>query len=97
MSGEKTELQFSDFPFSSWLENIIKEMFNIKPVAIALEMLDEGGQVYTCYWNTSPDDRSRMMGGMEDDNRMAWVMANRDEIAQILSDDYEDEEEGEDG
>ena len=47
MSEEKTELQFSDFPFSKWLESIIGEMFNIKPVAIALEMLDDGGQVYT--------------------------------------------------
>ena len=40
MSEEKAELQFSEFPFSKWLESIIKEMFNIKPVAIALEMLD---------------------------------------------------------
>ena len=79
-------------PYIEWLEGIIKELVDIDPECIALEMLDADGKVYTCYWNISSDDRARLIGGMQDDDRMEWLKANRDLVASILDGEVGDDE-----
>lgn len=89
-------------PYAEWLENCIRELVGVNPMAIAMEMIGEDGLVSTCYYNTSPNDRACMIDAMRDDARFEFIKGNRDEIRAILSDDYVDEEddeieEGDDG
>lgn len=88
------EINFSEFPFSEWLESVLGEMYQISPTAIMLQMIDAEGQPYTSYWNVSGDDRAILMDAIRQDAWMSWLMANKDEIAMILSEDTDDEEEG---
>lgn len=80
-------------PYADWLEETIREMVEVSPESIALEMLTADGRLYTCYYNVSQDDRARMMSAMRDDDRMEWVFNNRDMILEALN--AEDEEEDE--
>lgn len=85
----------ADAPFAPWLESVIKELFDIMPKSVAMEMMDEDGKIYTCYWEVSANDRALMIDAMKDDERIEWLKCNRDLILDILNED-EDEEEGED-
>ncbi len=58
---------FSNRPYAQWLESIIKEMFEIDPAAISIQMRDGKGETYTCYWNVSADDRAIMIDAMQTD------------------------------
>ena len=82
-------------PYAEWLENCIRELVGVNPMAIAMEMVGEDGLVSTCYYNTSPNDRACMIDAMRDDARFEFIKGNRDEIRAILSDDYVDEEDDE--
>ena len=78
--------------WASWLENCVKELFEIDPVAIGVEMVDDGGSVYTCYYNTSANDRALMIGGMRDDDMTDWVRNNREYIKEIIAEEDGGEE-----
>ena len=80
-----------------WLENVVREMVEIDPRSIAMEMIDENGSVSTCYYNTSQNDRSVMIDAMRDDDRFEWLANNREEIKSILFDDDDDVEDDNDG
>ena len=67
-------------------------MFDIDPVAIAMEMRDSAGQSYTCYWNCSRDDRACMIGAMQDDDLLDFIAVNKDVIADIMNGEEEDED-----
>ena len=87
--------EFFTRPYSPWLESILHELMNIDPVTIAMQMIDEDGKVYSCFYNASADDRSIMVDAMRDDNRLEWIKDNREMIAAILA--GEDEDEGGEG
>jgi len=70
----------------------MREMFDIDPTAIALEMRDAKGQTYTCYWDCSRDDRACMIGAMQDDDMLEFLTVNKDAIAEILNGEEGDED-----
>lgn len=70
----------------------MREMFDIDPTAIALEMRDANGQTYTCYWDCSRDDRACMIGAMQDDDMLEFLTVNKDAIAEILNGEDGDED-----
>lgn len=70
----------------------MREMFDIDPVAIALEMRDTNGQTYTCYWEVSRDDRACMIGAMQDDDLLDFLAVNKDVVAEILNGEEDDED-----
>jgi hypothetical protein len=80
-------------PFAPWLEDTIRELVKVNPVAIAMEMVDETGLVSTCYYDTSPNDRACMIDAMRDDARWAFIRDNREEILALLNDEDDDEDE----
>ena len=82
-------------PYAEWLEDVIRDMVAANPVCIAMEMICEDGSVNTCYYNVDMSDRDVMIGAMRDDNRMRWLKEHREEIREVLSDDYVDEEDDE--
>lgn len=85
-------------PYAQWLENAVKLLVEVDPDSIAMEMTDADGKIYTCYWNTSQNDRAQFIGAMQDDDRMEWVMNNREAILDILREnDGDGEENDEDG
>ena len=71
----------------------MKEMLDIDPDSIALEMIDEDGQVFTCYYNVNANDRAMMIDGMVDDGRIDWVKNNKQMIRELLEEQQEEEEE----
>lgn len=89
-----TEPKFSEFPFSIWLESVIREMYEINPSAIMLQMRDAEGKSYTCYWQVDADDRAVMLDAIQQDEWFDFIRNNRDLIAEILM-ETGDEEEGE--
>ena len=70
----------------------MREMFDIDPVAIAMEMRDAKGQTYTCYWEVSRDDRACMIGAMQDDDLLDFLAVNKDVVAEILNGEEDDED-----
>ena len=81
--------EFSAKPYYGWLEGVIRDLVDIDPVSIALQMIDHDGEVYSCYYNLNPDGRAIIRAGLEDDDRMDWVRNNRDAIAAIMAEDEE--------
>lgn len=74
---------------------MIHDLVDIDPVAIAMQMMDESGEIYSCYYNMSPNIRAQFIAGMQDDDRMDWVRNNREMIAAIIAGE-DDKGEGED-
>lgn len=91
MGGGKMA-EFETKPYAPWLESTFREMVDIDPVSIAMEMVDANGQLYTCYWNTSRDDRAQMMSAMQDDDLLDLIRNNKDVINEILSGEEVDED-----
>jgi hypothetical protein len=89
--------KWAEMEYTAWLEDTVREMVDIDPACIALELIDKAGIVHTCYWRVSADDRAQMISGMQDDDRLEWLKANRDVVLEILSEEDEEEEEEEDG
>ena len=79
-------------PYAGWLENVIRTMVEADPVCIAMEMITDDGEVYTCYYNTDMSDRDVMISAMHDDNLMRWIKEHREDIMDILSDDWAEDE-----
>lgn len=85
-------------PYAEWLEDVIRDMVEMKPYCIAMQMITVEGDVNTCYYNVNMNDRDVMIGAMQDDNRMRWLKEHREEIMEILSDEWvDDEDDEEDG
>ena len=85
---------WTERPYTVWLEAVVREMVDIDPECIAMEMVDKNGMVHTCYWNCSADERAMMIGGMQSDDRMEWLRLNREEILEILNEDEGEEDDG---
>ena len=64
-------------------------MFEVDPTSIAMEMRNDKGQTYTCYWEVSRDDRACMIGAMQDDDLLDFIAVNKDVIADIMSGEEE--------
>lgn len=80
------------------METVIKDLFDVDPMCVALQMRDANGKSYTSYWNCSQDDRAVMMDAMREDWLFNFLQNNREEIREILeSDDDEEEGDEEDG
>lgn len=71
-------------PYATWLEDIVRTLFEEEPDCISLQMRTKNNQVMTAYWNCSQDDRCVMMDAMRDDAMMDWVRNNSEELAEIL-------------
>ena len=83
---------YTSKPYAHWVEDVMREMFEIDPTAIALEMRDAKGQTYTCYWDCSRDDRACMIGAMQDDDLLDFLAVNKDAVAEILNGEEGDED-----
>lgn len=83
---------YSEKPYAQWIESIARELFDIDPAAIAVEMRDASGQTYTCYWEVSRDDRACMIGAMQDDDLLDFIAVNKDVISDILNGEDGDED-----
>lgn len=70
----------------------MREMFDIDPVSIALQMRDANGQTYTCYWNCSRDDMACMIDALHDDALLEFLRVNKDAVAEILNGEEDDED-----
>ena len=72
-------------------------IFEKDPVCMQFQMRDEEGQTYICCYNVSADDRAIMVDAVNQEAMIDWVKDNRDVIAGILSEDWSEDEDGEDG
>lgn len=70
----------------------MREMFDIDPVSIALQMRDANGQTYTCYWNCSRDDMACMIDALHDDALLEFLRVNKDMVKEILKGEEDDED-----
>ena len=79
-------------PYAQWLEDTLKEVFDIDPVAISMQMRDADGTTYTCYWNVSSDDRAIMIDAMREDGYKDFIRNNKEEIRAIMDEDEEEDD-----
>ena len=84
-------INFEDKPYAKWLEGVLRDLYGAHPNAIALQMRDEQGKTYTCYWQVSDDDRSIMIDAMRQDGLWNFIEVNRAAINAMLSEGDEDE------
>lgn len=80
-------------PYAQWLEDTVKELFDIDPVAISMQMRKADGSTYTCYWDVTPDDRAIMLDAMREDGYIDFIRNNKDEIKAIFEEDEEEDDE----
>ena len=85
-------IDWTTLPYAEWLETCISELVKATPVAIAMEMVGTDGNVMTCYYNTSPNDRACMIDAMRDDARFEFIKNNADEILAMLNGEDDEEE-----
>lgn len=88
---EKT-IDYTTKPYAQWVEDTMREMFDIDPVAIAMEMRDSAGQVFTCYWNCDRNDMACMIDSLKDDSIIEFLRTNRDVVNEILNGEDGDED-----
>ena len=69
----------------------MRDMFEIDPVSIALQMRDNTGQTYTSYWQCSRDDLAIMADAIAEDKIISLLRDSREALMEII-----DGEEGED-
>lgn len=84
-------------PYAAWLEQAVQELFDIRPVCIAMQMIDANRQPFTCYWNVNPNDRAIMIDVMREDGIFDFLRNNRDMVNAILNGEEEDTEEESEG
>lgn len=85
-------IDYATKPYAQWVEDTMREMFDIDPVAIAMEMRDSAGQVFTCYWNCDRNDMACMIDSLKDDSIIEFLRTNRDVVNEILSGEDGDED-----
>lgn len=83
---------FTDKPYAKWIEDTIQQLFKVDPTSIAIEMRDDKGQTYTCYWEVSRDDRACMIGAMQDDDLLDFLAVSKDVVIAILNGEEDDED-----
>ena len=77
-------------PYAKWLEETLKELYNLYPVSIAMQMIGADGNAYTCYWNVTPNDRAIMIDAMREDGVLDMIRSNKDLINDILNGEEEE-------
>lgn len=80
-------VDYANKPYAAWVDDTIIRMFDVDPVSIAMEMRDKNGMTYTCYWNTSQDDRSCMIGAMKEDWLLDFVRNNKELLREIVDEE----------
>lgn len=88
---------FAQRVYSAWLEEVVRMIFEKDPVCMQFQMRDEEGETYVSFWNVSANDRAIMVDAVNQEAMLSWVIDNRDTIAEILSDGWSEDEDGEDG
>lgn len=85
-------------PYAGWLEMVLREIMERKPVKMGVVMLLEDGEAVSGYYGeVSPMDITMMANHMNLDAMWRIVCANADEILRIGMEMAEkDEEEGSD-
>lgn len=71
-------------PYSQWLESVVRDLYDIEPVCIAMEMRDTEGQVYTSYWGMDANDLSCFIDTLKNESIMIFVRDNKQLILDIL-------------
>lgn len=77
-------------PYAKWLEDTLKELYNLYPVSISMQMIGADGNAYTCYWNVTPNDRAIMIDAMQEDGVLDMIRSNKDLINEILNGEEEE-------
>ena len=95
MAATRTTDDWAYAPYAKWLEESIRDIVEFKPISIAMQMMNSTGLVETRYYNTTPNGRACMVDAMHDDSMWEWLIANREEIREILGDGGEDEDDDE--
>lgn len=90
---DTTTPDFTEKPYTEWLEEVLSELFQHDPVSIGIVMILDDGTIGTNYYNVDCTDMILMANAMHKDEQINWMKVNRDYILDILNDDETEEEE----
>ena len=79
-------------PFSHWLESVVKDIYNLVPACIAVEMRDKEGRVYSSYWQMDGNDRACIIDALREDGILEFIRNNKDIILDIINEEEGDED-----
>ena len=82
--------RFQDKPYAKFVEDTIPRMFEVDPRAISMQMRDNYGQTFTCYWNCDCDDLAIIQDALREDHLMEFFRNNREELSSILNGEEEE-------
>ena len=83
---------FAGAEYAPWLETVVKDMVELKPVCIQMAMRDAEGRVYTSYWCMDANDRACIMDAIKTDGFLEFLRDNREAITEILNESEDDED-----
>lgn len=80
-------------PYTKWLEEFVREVFERKPTAIAAVMMTEDGYVLSDYYQCGRLDKLSIAGTIQSDAILTAVKMNGEEIMDAWDAEEETEEE----
>lgn len=97
LRGDARVVDYTNRPYSKWLDGTITELFNLDPEAIAIVALCKDGTSATTYFNMHNGQRAEVLRAIVQDSLMDYIRVNADIIVEILRQALENTEEEEEG
>lgn len=79
-------------PFTGWLEEAVKHLFESEPECILFAGRARDGRAFSSYWNCSLDDIAILVDVLNKDSIVTYIRDNRDIILAALNEDDDDED-----
>ena len=82
-------------PYAAWLEGMIREIMEHRPVRMGVVLVMEDGEVLTGYYGDhSPEDIARMAYHLNMDSLWQLIGVNADQIVRMAKEMEEQEDSG---
>lgn len=83
-------MDYTNKPYSKWLDDTIIKLFDLDPEAIAIVALCKDGTTATTYFNMENGERAEALRAIVQDSLMDYIRVNADTIVELLREALED-------
>lgn len=80
------EIDIAKIEYASWLEDTLREMIDLKPISICLAAIFDDGNVETCYYNATVQDKAIIAHNVYTDAILETIANNQNEEEDECSD-----------
>ena len=73
------EIDIAKIEYASWLEETLRELIGLKPISICLAAIFDDGNVGTCYYNATVQDKAIIAHNVYTDSILETIANNQNE------------------